>query len=391
MIISIDTLRADHMGIYGYSKNTTPNIDKWAKEAFVFNDAYTVIPQTYPSFATLMTGKHPFSTQIYRNGGFPISENSTTLAKILKENGYSTAAFITNDYLTAKNTNLNSGFEHNVYNPAWNTRNIQYNNLLTDAFDWLTKNVNKKMFVWIHMVDPHAPYEPPDEFLCKTNEQMCPEIKKSSLAELDKKRLSMKSCQNEAISQYDNDLFQTLYDGEVIQTDIRVGSILKKLQELNLEKNTIVVFLADHGESFDHNYYFAHSIALYNSYVKIPLIIKHPLVQKDIKSQNQLIQITDIFPTVLKLLKVPDNNLRTDGISFHQLFANSTPIIPSNGRKNVVMENSVLSKFAISDGRYKYIYSYPYTKEEIKCLYRGQTEELYDLKTDPQELNNIAS
>src|SRR5579859_478507 len=158
IIISIDTLRSDHMGIYGYSKKTTPMIDEWAKSATVFTNMHTVIPTTFPSFAILMTGKNPFETKIYNNfgvvfegnlvaGGHPIDRNTQTLAEILKKNGYSTAAFATNDALDSDFTNLNRGFdEYNYFSkdPYADSDKVGYSKFIESSLSWIDKNSDKK-------------------------------------------------------------------------------------------------------------------------------------------------------------------------------------------------------------------------------------------------------
>src|SRR3989344_5556168 len=180
ILISVDTLRPDHMGVYGYNKNTTPNIDAWAKNATVFTNMRTQIPITYPSFSILLTGKSVFESGIINNevdsnsyrpssGWIPIDSKTKTLAQALKENGYTTGAFMNTASLYAPPTELGRGFD--VY---WNNFEIptsgpnqkqQYKSYTStvQGLNWLDKNKYKKFFIWIHLMEPHWPYFPQND------------------------------------------------------------------------------------------------------------------------------------------------------------------------------------------------------------------------------------
>lgn len=396
LLISVDTLRPDHMGIYGYMKNTTPNIDKWAKNATVFTNVSTVVPLTAPSFSALMTGLTPFNTRIFKNYTTPISPNTKTLSSILKENGYSTAVF-TPGGLASPESGLDQGFDEiytQHYKFFYNDENgleryqqdnrEKYEQLIKQAGDWLSNNApssDKKFFLWIHLLDPHAPYFPPDDLKCKFNQKYCDTILGKSLDELDEERARYQMCQDEKVPQDVIERMETLYDGGVAYSDRLVGKILDKLKQTGLDKNTLVILYGDHGEGFDHNYYFNHRKVLYDSSIKIPLIIKLPQINSG-KKTNRLIDNTDIAPTILDLLGIGLKGLRIDGKSF----SNELLRFAKNEKKEFIYStNNTLDKFSISDGRYKYIYSLPES-----CLLEMRTEELYDTKTDPKEIKNIA-
>jgi arylsulfatase A-like enzyme len=239
-------------------------------------------------------------------------------------------------------------------------------------------------------VDPHSPYEPPSNFACVTNITMCDRIKESTLTELDFKRETLTGCKESEIPTKDNELYQTLYDGEIFQSDSMINRIFQTVKDLKIDKNTVIVFLSDHGESFDHNYYFAHGDVLYKSSTNIPLIIKYPLVNGAGRKNPRLIQNTDLLPTLLDLLNIPNKNLDIDGISFaDDILPTSLPLSNPSKRQYTYSVNAGLSKFAIYDGKYTFIYSYD--SEINKCLYKNQTEELYDLNTDPSQSTNIVT
>ncbi|MDO8269560.1 MAG: sulfatase [Candidatus Levybacteria bacterium] len=391
ILISVDTLRPDHMGVYGYDKNTTPNIDKWAKNATVFTNMRTVVPATLPSFVALMTGKNSFETKIYNNygivingksidGGKPIDSNIQTLGEILKINGYTTAAFLTNLALDPKLTNIGKGFSQFEFlkeDPyAEKLDKSLYTNFIRRSIPWLEQNKNKKFFLWVHLIGPHAPYSPPIDIACNFEPSSCSEISRRGMKSLEMERKSLESCQKNEIDQEKLNLFQAIYDGEIVLDDRLFGEISRKINSLGLHKKTIVIFYGDHGEGFDHNYYFIHSHVLYDSAIKIPLIATFPDGNR--WTNDKLIDNTEIFPSLLEVLGLNNNSDQQN------IFSKKTPINKPEA-KYIISTNVNLSKYSIQDSNYKYIYSI----KGKACLNNGKSDELYDLLKDPEELNNI--
>jgi len=389
----VDALRPDHMGVYGYPKSTTPNIDKWAKTAAVFTNMHTVIPATFPSFSIFMTGKNPFESKIYNNfgvvvngdifaGGHPISKNTKTLAELLKANGYATSAFVTNVALSPDLTNLNKGFDTYQFfakDPYADTDKTGYSNFIESSLDWIDKNKNKSFFVWVHLISPHAPYDPPKDLRCKFDKNYCNEIQSDGIWNWEKKRAGLQGCRQETLDNHRIGLFETLYDGEIAFDDSIIGKILDGIANRQLDKNTIVVFYGDHGEGFDHNYYFTHTNVLYESATKIPFLIKYPEVSP--KKIGNLLDNVSILPSLLDLLGINYKKTEISGESFAKALS-GTKISNS---KYIYSSNSNVSKYAISDGHFKYIYSFPVDS----CTINGTSEELFNLSTDPNELVNI--
>ncbi len=379
ILISVDTLRADHMGVYGYAKDTTPNLDKLAKSSTVYTNLRTVVPMTWPSFIALFTGLEPFSTRIAANGLTFISSTTNSLPKILAKKGYRTAAFVSNV------ANIKNDFEDFSFIPSkefYLDNGVERYNLLdengsdsviTEAKNWLDNNYQNKFFLWVHLMDPHAPYSPSDKYKCITDKKYCDVLFKKSFGELDLDRASFQFCQNSPVPKEIVGEMQTLYDGGIREADYYVGEMLAKIKKLGLDKNTLVIFYSDHGEGFEHNYYFNHRGVLYDSAVRIPLIIKNPMFPFGSRSEA-LMQNTDILPTILDLLGISQSDLNINGTS--------------NGymRKYVYSVNNDWTKYSVFDGRYKYIYSLPNS-----CLANNQKEELFDLKSDKNELNNLAN
>ncbi len=407
VIISIDALRPDHMGTYGYFKDTTPNIDKWAKDAFVFTNAITTVPHTYPSFATLMTGKHVFNLgiKISELGQKPISDNMDTMATILKKSNYHTAAYVSNGFLQSDLTNMDKGFDVYQYLPYWTDKNENYTLIVKEAQNWIKTNKDSQFFLWIHFMDPHAPYEPSLNLRCKFNKSLCGDIENyNQIQQLEKRRQDYQLCQEEKPPEDVNEVLQTLYDGEITSSDLQAKKILDTLTETGRDKNTIVMIYGDHGEGFDHNYYYGHGGVLYDSSIKIPLLIKYPNIHPTQNKIDKLVENTDIMPTLMDMLNIKYNNKTIDGESFVNLLSNTElpdillqKLFHRNDSKSAILMNIFSDKFAIYDGRYKYILNtnllwspMMYINKDYKaCINNNQKEELYDIKEDPREENNI--
>lgn len=397
IILSIDTLRQDGLGVNGNSKNLTPNIDKWAKKSTTFTNVYTEVPMSYASFAALMTGLSPFDSGIYNNasssnfkpgkisGNAPIDADTTTLAQILQENNYTTKAVVLNPVLSPKITNLDRGFdEYKIVNSKAkpNQNEVLYNQVM-DWFDDLTPD--KPFFIWAHFLDPHSPYLPDPEFSCKFNDRYCDQIKETGLDKLEEKRKNLEACHDKPIDQETINMYKTLYEGEVATVDNYVGKILGKIKKRGLDKNSVIVIYGDHGESFGKGQeYFHHGFTVYEQSVKIPLIIYSPDGNLNRKS-DQFINNTDIFPTLLELIHITNPVRQRDTYDFSKLIKANSKM--SNYRSNELFyTNLATSKYAVRKGSYKYIMS----EKNYPCD-GPQAEELYNLSTDPDESKNLVN
>ncbi len=391
LLISVDTLRADHMGIYGYNKNTTPNIDQWAKNATLFSNVQVEIPATHPSFVTFMTGKSAFETGIRNNwfiindikGTYPVPLKLKTFAEILQNNGYETAAFLTNGILSPKETNLNKGFNTYKVIDYWGGKDRnKYESLIDDGIQWMGDHKEKKQFMWIHLMDPHSPYFPTDENACKFNEKYCLEIKQRGIKDIQQERNSLEGCHINGLSENKVELMETLYDGTVADMDTLVGKILHALEANELEDNTLVIFYGDHGEGFDHNYYFHHSEVLYNSSTHVPLIIKVP-GNFQVSKNSDLIDNTQILPTLLKLVDIPFNSAEFSK-DFADFFISPSGNSLKRKDKYIYGVNVNLTQFSLQNARYKYVF-----RKEKACGYDNLKEELFDISKDFDESDNI--
>jgi len=242
LLITIDTLRADHLGCYGYKGIKTPNIDALARQGVLFQQAYTPVPVTFPSHVSILTGTYPPFHGVRNNGNFILSNKAVTLAEILADHGYRTAAFI-GAYVLDSYYGLDQGFQR--YNDDFSEGADNSNQLFQErnaeqvtqaALKWLGKHGKSRFFIWLHYFDPHAPYAPPSPFL--------------------------------------EEYRQNPYDGEIAYTDHWLGVLFRKLEEWQIDGNTLIILCADHGESLGEHGEGTHGIFIYDSTLRVPLIMK---------------------------------------------------------------------------------------------------------------------
>jgi len=268
LLITIDTIRADHLGCYGYQKIKTPHIDQLAKEGVLFEKAFSPIPITLPSHTSILTGTYPTFHGIRNNGTYAVSESAETLSELLKNKGYTTAAFVSS-YVLDKRFGLDQGFD--VYDDTLSQqgeqklgdKERQAESVTQAAIRWLKEIKSAKFFLWVHYFDPHEHYQPPPPF-----------------------------CDEYA---------GRLYDGEIAYTDHWLGELLKTLQQTSLAENTLIVLTGDHGEGLGDHQERTHGIFIYDTTLHIPLIFTCPqLLPKSMRIKS-LVRLIDIAPTILAI------------------------------------------------------------------------------------------
>ncbi|MCI0444757.1 sulfatase-like hydrolase/transferase, partial [bacterium] len=342
LLVTIDTLRADHLPVYGYSKIHTPNLDRLANESFVFDDVVAQVPMTLPSHTSILTGLLPPAHGVHDNAGFTLDPKVNTLAEILKSKNYKTAAFISAFVLDSQ-FGLDQGFDLYADNFGLAEAKLDNSHVFRRAEEtelevdtWLRKNSNQKFFLWVHYYDPHDPYDPPQPY--KTEYSSSP------------------------------------YDGEIAYTDHVFGKLYDLLDELQLKEKTIVVMTGDHGEGLGEHKEQTHSIFIYNATQHVPLMIKLPEVKP--KWIKGVVSLVDILPTVLEWLGVqPDQNIQGRSL---------IPLIQGKDHSSrVAYSESIFPELhygfsplkGISTDQYKFI--------------DAPNPELYDRVNDRAELKNL--
>lgn len=390
LFITVDTLRADHLGSYGYMRDTSPNIDKLAKQGILFSQAIVQWPKTRPSFASMLT-----STYGYYNGEVRINDinrkiNShlVLLPEILKNANYNTVAIVSNGNL-ASAYNFNQGIDNHI--EVWREhKNKEAVYVTENALSWLRNNSHKgKFFMWLHYVDPHAKYQPPgpyheiylgDKFYDGSKTVPI----NNNHHEVRYKDMGGIWPERQLGNHRELDYYIAQYDAEVRYTDENVGEVLDTIKALGLSENTIVIFTADHGESLgEHNYYFDHGRLPYDDCVRVPLIIKLPGLKSGIKVIDHPVELIDMMPTVLDILNIPINK-EAQGKSLLPLMSVAADNIPL---------------YAFTEAGYKQNYQRMIRTKKWKLIYvpdkedqnimQGMPFELYDMERDPWELNNL--
>ncbi len=315
-IVSVDTLRADHLGVYGYGRPTSPGIDRWSKGAMVYETALSTASETAPSFASLHTGRLPASHGL-RTNHEQINPGNWTLARILKEAGYETAAFVSSFVLTSENCRLDLGFDlYDETLDAVEDQPIRLAPSLARAVEeWLSakSGVASPWFLWVHTIDPHGPYTPLEEFRGTFREGPSQTLSREKIP--DYQWLG-------TLNYYD---YVDGYDAEIRQTDKYVGEIIERIEQLTSPEGTILIFVADHGEAFgEHGKYFRHGWSVHVEEIHVPLIIK------DLRSPHsaripQPVSLVDVAPTILALLGI-EPGLPMDGMTLDARVARGDPI-----------------------------------------------------------------
>ena len=370
VLISIETTRADHLGCYGYKKNTTPFIDSIAKGGILFENAFAPQAITWPSVTSMLTSLYPISTDV-RSQGQVLDYNKTqTMASILNSNGYVTAAFLA-QFCTA-------GDYH------FNMKSCGDDAFITDqAIKWIKKNKDQKFFFWMHYMAPHAPYDPPPKYDIFTNKNYRG-IYNGSYESLNNVTLNKIN-----LSYEDYNHIISLYDGEIFYVDNLIKSVYRSLENLGLSGKTIVVITADHGEDlYQHNHYFFHACSIYDSSLRIPLIFKLPDNSYSGRRVDSIVENIDILPTLLDMLKIKKHS-PFQGNSLLPLFK-----ADFNDEFDVALSEYEKDIFTIRTHEWRYIYNpNNITPSGIPegDYYKVATEELYNHLIDPNEMLNVVA
>lgn len=345
VLITIDTLRADHLGCYGYQQIKTPNIDALAGDSSRFTRAFTAVPVTLPSHSAMLTGTYPMLSGMHDFSANKLSPQQPTLASVLKQSGYSTGAIVASAVLDSR-FGLNQGFD--FYYDHFDFSRLEEANLdqmerpgnvvVDQALDWLNANWNKKFFLWVHLYDAHHPYVPPEPFRTQYADHP--------------------------------------YDGEIAFDDAQVGRLLQFLKSKGVYEKSVIVLAGDHGESLGEHGERTHGFFIYNATLHVPLIIHLPH-QTALDVVGDPVSLVDLMPTILDAAGVEAPS-QTQG-------RNLVPILrkdQSDPERNLYSE-TFLPRIHFNwselrgaqNSRYHFI--------------DAPRPELYDVTKDPGELHNL--
>ena len=377
LIYMIDTLRADHLGVYGYDRPTSPNIDRFARAGVFFERSIAQSSWTKTSVASVFTGMHPRRHGVLAREDI-LSDELKPLAWMLQLAGYETIAFITNSTISA-DFQLDWGFQQYIHLREVPYREAhQLSNVLNrEVFSWLeNRSTNRPFFAYVHSTDPHGPYTPRspfrEEFAAKVRN---PEIDKET-------RVLDALAENPGLElDHVNADLMALYDGEIAFNDAQFGALTARLEELGIADSTLVIVVADHGEEFRDHGRWSHAKTLYEEVLLIPLAFKFPDDWAAGKVVTEPAQLVDILPTILDYLEI-ESPAHVQGRSLlpavlgsaddsRQLALIATLATDRHNLDTITRGNMKLIRWLGPDGRPTRL-------------------ELYDLATDPLERHNLA-
>lgn len=343
-LITIDTLRADHVHCYGYAGVATPALDALAKDGVRFTGAFTPSPITNTSHASILTGLLPGSHGV-TDFGVPLSAAHPTVAELLKARNYRTAAFIGAVILDSKSLapGFDRGFdyydnfpEHSATKSRWGRLERRGMDVVEHAENWLSKHPAGPHFVWVHLYDPHDPYEPPLPY-----------------------------------SQIYKD---HLYDGEIAYADSALAHFITYLKRSGMYGNSVIVVVGDHGEGLGEHHEDTHGIFLYDSTTHVPLIVKLPGPRGAGTVETAQVRTLDIMPTLLELAGAPAPQ-KKDGDSLEPYFdGKSEAARPAFGETDYPLRFGWAPLRSVRSDGFKFI--------------EAPRPELYDLPLDPAEMTN---
>jgi arylsulfatase A-like enzyme/predicted Zn-dependent protease len=354
VLVTIDTLRADALGAYGQELPTSPNLDALAAEGVLFEQCGASVPSTLPSHASIMTGKQPYAHGVRDNAGYALNAGNVTLAEVLRARGYRTGAEVAAPVL-GRRTLMNQGFDHYRDLESFDAVRIVVDvngvpkrlpeRAATDVTDrgigFLESAAGGPFFLWLHYFDPHVFYSPPPAY-----QALIP---------------------------------QSPYHGEVRYVDAELARVVQTLRHLERDDRTLLVVTSDHGEGLDEHDESTHSYFVYETTMRVPLIFWGPGVISTPRRVSELVRSVDVTPTILDLLGEPPLP-GVQGVSLAPLIDGREESLglSSYGESMLSLVTFGASMLrSMRDGDWKYIHKV--------------RPELYDLRADPSELENLAA
>jgi len=352
ILITLDTTRADRMGFLGSKRGLTPNLDALANQGVVFSRAYSQVPLTAPSHATILTGTYPQFNHL-QDMGDPLGKDLPYLPDILRQHGYRTAAFVGSQILDPKSvaaSGFDRGFE--VYDAGFHSRapgEDRYQSVerragvvVAHAVAWLNRSRHDPFFLWVHLYDPHDPYDPPAPFNAKYRDSP--------------------------------------YDGEIAYADFEVGKLLAALRTRGLYDSTVIAVAADHGEAFGEHGEETHGLFLYDETIHVPLLVKFAGGRSAPLLIDTRVGLVDLAPTILQAVGIkPPTTMQ--GTSLMELVS-SDPKSGTADRPAYAETDYPFRAFGWSPlrawraGKYLYV--------------DAPQRELYDQMADPGAMRNVA-
>ncbi|MFH0945494.1 MAG: sulfatase [Planctomycetota bacterium] len=414
LVLLVDTLRADHLGCYGYPRQTSPRMDACALEGTLFENAATPKAKTSPAVASLFTGTWPRTHRVLATQYELVGEN-VTLAETLKESGFTTFGVSANPNVTTP-FGFGQGFDEFWYVGKVQTQDgrrigSHAGRLRDQTIAWLKEHQGERFFAYVHFIDPHSPYNPPPPYRTMfKGDALDGELGTRELEILDESYFDgLHRSVYLPEAGLDLDKYVLRYDGEIRYTDEAIGAILDSLAESGLDDSTLVVITADHGESkTEHHCYFNHGLLPYEEHVHVPLVVRGPGIPAGLRRREQ-VSLVGLMPTLLDLVGVPVPD-RVEAASFAGLLGQDVPTVEGEPTQiSSIGEKKAEPTQGLRTNRWKYLFNpggrslrealrfanlavpgrrLAFTLDDIRDY--QLEEELYDLNADPLELTNLS-
>lgn len=395
VFILIDTLRADRMGLYGYDRNTSPALDAIAAEGVTFDRAISQAPWTQPSMASLFCSRYPTVhkvlnlklAQTMQSGGVRrmsvFGESFTTLAEVLRDNGYQTVGFIAN-FLMSGFYGFAQGFD--LYVDELHSKSVRLFSgdvLNKRAIAWLQKRkARKPFFLYLHYMDVHGPYYSRPQFHEPFFAQVdrMPNKRKLSVEEKGALRYLATKQAAPIIRKYREladylEFWSAFYDAGIREVDQYVGELKVSLKSLGILDDAYVLIAADHGEEIQEHGYWSHGYTLYHTELHVPLIMRWPGVLPAGKRFKETVRLIDIMPTLLDQLDMPAAS-GMQGCSLKEVIDETPPAKPVPAFSEAVKEGPKKKSLYLGDWK-------------LIVTPGEKTHELYNIADDPIELKNL--
>lgn len=397
VVYLVDTLRADHLGCYGYPKPVSPHVDAFAAEGVLFEHTLAQSSWTRSSVASMMTGTVPTVHGVHDRAD-ALAEGAVTLAEVLSAAGYATAAFVTNRSV-GPSFGFQQGFDDFEFFARQETQALypKSDAVNREVFAWLDERPRRPFLLYVHTMDPHAPYAPPPPTRRRladgVRQPRLSPAQEAAFAELlagpagrfgsptAQARLgsvpwleALRSRRIDATPEIIEDM-TALYDAEVAFNDASFGALLERLRRDGLYEDSLIVFVADHGEEFDDHGSWSHGATLFQEQLRVPLILKLPGAAGPARRVSDLAQHVDLLPTVLDALALEF----PEGLGGRSLLASpGGEVAPRAGFSHLDLDGHQAA--SVVEGRYKLICGDPFVSA---CR-------LYDLESDPGETTDLS-
>jgi len=349
ILVVVDTLRSDRLPFYGYARGVTPALSALREDSVLFESAWSPVPLTLPAHASIFTGTLPGTHRVLDNGGYRLGDSLPTIASLLKANGYATGGAVSSIVLAGA-SGISRGFDFwedriEPEAPGLAANRVQRPGAETSRIlaDWVDRQPGERLFAFLHVYDPHAPYEPPEPFRSR---------------------------------------FADPYDGEIAASDAAVGAFLDALKRKGLYEKALVVFLSDHGEGLGDHGEDEHGVFLYREAIQVPLLVKLPSAKPGERPPyagtrvETPVELLDVLPTVADVVGLPGFTPREGSVSLARLAAGAAAperrLFAETFYPRIRFGWSELR--SVVDGTWHYV--------------DAPRPELYDLATDPGEAKN---